>query len=479
MRIAMLAPISWRVPPRHYGPWERVVSLLTEGLVERGVDVTLFATADSVTRAKLVGVCPRPYSEDHAIDAKVWECLHISEVFERAGEFDLIHNHFDFLPLSYSGLVRTPVLTTIHGFSSERIIPVYEKYNGKTYYVSISDADRQARLDYVATVHHGIPPEEFTLRRERGDYLLFFGRIHPDKGAAEAIEVAHRTRRRLVIAGIIQDQDYFRREVKPWLDGDRVRYVGSVGPEERDELLGRADALLHLINFNEPFGLSMIEAMACGTPVIARGRGSVPEIIRHGETGFIVQSVDEAVEAVSRLGEINRAHTRRHIEENFSRTRMVERYIRVYEEVLRMEAAKNAVNQQSSFAAHGGNQHNPPSAINDPQYDERPWGSFTVLDEGAGYKVKRIEVLPGRRLSYQKHARRAEHWMIVAGTAKVTLDGREIVVNQGENIDIPIGAAHRVENTGNERLVFIELQRGDYLGEDDIVRLQDDYGRAD
>ncbi|HWQ36641.1 MAG TPA: glycosyltransferase family 4 protein [Blastocatellia bacterium] len=339
MRIAMLAPVSWRVPPRHYGPWERVVSLLTEGLVARGVDVTLFATADSVTRARLAAVCPRPYSEDPAIDARVWECLHISSVFERAGEFDLIHNHFDFLPLSYSGLVSTPVLTTIHGFSSERIVPVYEKYNGKTYYVSISDADRRPQLDYVATIHHGIPPEEFTLRRERGDYLLFFGRIHPDKGATEAIEVARRAGRRLVIAGIVQDQDYFRREIEPRIDGDRVRYVGSVGPEERDEVLGRADALLHLINFNEPFGLSLIEAMACGTPVIARPRGSVPEVIRHGETGFIVQSVDEAVAAVGQLGRISRARARRHVEENFSRERMVENYLRVYERVLRRPAS--------------------------------------------------------------------------------------------------------------------------------------------
>lgn len=338
MRIAMLAPISWRVPPRHYGPWERVVSLLTEGLVHRGVDVTLFATADSLTDAKLVGVCPRPYSEDPGIDSKVWECLHISEVFERAEEFDLIHSHYDFLPLSYSGLVRTPVLTTIHGFSSERIIPVYEKYNGRTYYVSISNADRHPGLTYVATIYHGIPLEEFTLRRERGHYLLFFGRIHADKGAAEAIEVARRSGRRLVIAGIIQDQDYYRREVEPWLDQDRIRYIGPVGPAERDDVLGKADALLHLINFNEPFGLSMVEAMACGTPVIAHPGGSVPEIVKHLETGFIVNSVNEAVASLELLGEINRERTRRHIEENFSRERMVEQYIKIYKEVLRKKA---------------------------------------------------------------------------------------------------------------------------------------------
>src|SRR5262245_35781923 len=260
MRVAMLAPISWRVPPRHYGPWERVVSLLTEGLVERGIDVTLFATADSLTKARLSAVCPHPSSADPTIYPKVWEALHISSVFERAGEFDLIHNQFDFRPLSYSGLVKTPVVTTIHGFSSERIVPVYEKYNDDAYYVAISNADRHPRLRYVATVYHGIDLNEFSLRQQEGKYLLFLGRIHHEKGVAEAIAVAKKSQLPLVIAGIIQDQSYFDREVAPHVDDKQIRYVGSVGPEARDELFGGAIALLHLINFAEPFGLSMIEA---------------------------------------------------------------------------------------------------------------------------------------------------------------------------------------------------------------------------
>jgi glycosyltransferase involved in cell wall biosynthesis len=335
LRLAMLAPISWRVPPRHYGPWERVVSLLTEGLVGRGVAVTLFATADSITQARLTGTCARPYSEDHRLEPKVWECLHIAEVFERADEFDLIHNHFDFLPLSYSGLVETPVVTTIHGFSSPRILPVFEKYNKRTYYVSISDADRSPHLDYVATVHHGIPLDEFTLRSDSDGYLLFFGRIHPEKGTADAIEVARRAGRPLVIAGIIQDQHYFDREVAPHVDGDRVRYLGPVGSEKRSEVLGGADALLHLIHFDEPFGLSMIEAMACGVPVIAIGRGSVPEIVVNGETGFIVTDRDTAVAAVERIDAVGRAAVRKHVETRFSVDRMTEAYLRVYQEVLR------------------------------------------------------------------------------------------------------------------------------------------------
>lgn len=331
----MLASISWRVPPRHYGPWELVVGRLVEGLVERGLDVTLFATADSLTKARLVSVCPRPYSEDPDLDVKVWEGLHIAQVFERAAEFDLIHNQFDFLPLTYSELVPTPVLTTIHGFSSPRIVPVYEKYNGRVYYVAISNADRHPRLTYMATIYHGIPLEEFPLQPRGGDYLLFYGRIHPDKGVVEAIEVAQRAGRRLLIAGIIQDRDYFTREVAPRLDGERIRYLGVIGPDRRAEILGGAYALLHLINFAEPFGLSMVEAMACGTPVVARGHGSVPEIVRHGETGFIVGGVEEAVAVLPEVAWLDRARARRHVADNFSLERMVDGYIRVYREVIR------------------------------------------------------------------------------------------------------------------------------------------------
>lgn len=333
MRVAMLAPIAWRVPPRHYGPWERVVSLLTEGLVDRGVDVTLFATADSTTSARLAAVCPRPYAEDPSLDPKVWECLHIAALFERAAEFDVIHNHFDFLPLSYSELVATPLLTTIHGFSSARILPVYRRYNRRGHYVAISNADRHPSLDYLATVYHGIDLEEFTLCEAPEDYLLFFGRIHPDKGAAEAIEVARRAGRRLLIAGIVQDEEYFTQRVMPHLDGERVRFLGAVGPEQRDQLLGGAAALLHLIQFDEPFGLSMVEAMACGTPVIACGRGSVPEIVSHGETGWVVDGVDAAVAAVAALAGLDRARVRAAVTERFSQERMVDDYLRLYQQI--------------------------------------------------------------------------------------------------------------------------------------------------
>ncbi len=334
VRVAMLAPISWRVPPRHYGPWERFVSLLTEGLVARGVDVTLFATGDSLTAARLVSVVARGWSEDPSLDAKVAECLHIAAAFERAGEFDLIHNSFDFLPLSYSGLVSTPVLTTIHGFSSPSIVPVYEKYNRRSAYVAISNADRHPSLDYLATIHHGIDTDAFRLHPAPGGYLLFFGRIHPDKGAAEAIEVAAEVGMPLVLAGIVQDQAYFDTRVAPHIDGERVRFLGAVGPIERAEILGGATALLHLIGFDEPFGLSVVEAMACGTPVIAFRRGSMPELIEEGRTGFLVDTTEQAAAAVGPARHVDRQAIRNVAVARFGVDRMVDEYLAAYGQLL-------------------------------------------------------------------------------------------------------------------------------------------------
>lgn len=333
MKIALISPIAWRTPPVHYGPWENIASLLCEGLVKRGIDVTLFATKDSKTAGKLCAICPRGYEEDKTIEPKVWECLHICEVFERANEFDLIHNNFDFLPLTYSCLVDTPVLTTIHGFSSPAILPVYEKYNKKNYYVSISNSDRSDKLDYIATIYHGINLEQFTFKEEIGDYLIFFGRMHPDKGAKEAIQIAKKFGKKLIMAGIVQDKDYFYNEVEPHF-GDDIVYVGSVGPKQRDELLGGAYALLHPIFFAEPFGLSVVESMACGTPVVAFNKGSMPELIDNGKNGFIVENVDEAVEALGQIHKIDRQCCRDIVEERFSVERMVNDYIKVYQQII-------------------------------------------------------------------------------------------------------------------------------------------------
>jgi len=334
MKIAMIAPIAWRTPPRAYGPWELVTSLLTEALVARGVDVTLFATQDSITKARLAGPVPAAYSEDPSIDAKVWEMRHLAAVFERADEFDLIHNQADFPAHAFSGLVDTPMVTTIHGFSSERILPMYAPYQDRVHYVAISDADRHPDLRYVATIHHGIPIEKFPFDPKGSDDLLFFGRIHPDKGAAEAIATARAADRRLVMAGIVQDQGYWEREVRPHVDGDRIVYRGPVGGADRTATLGQAYALLHLINFDEPFGLSVVEAMACGTPVIAIRRGSMAELIEDGVTGFLVDTVEQAIEAVARIGEIDRAACRRAAATRFSVDRMADEYLALYRSIL-------------------------------------------------------------------------------------------------------------------------------------------------
>lgn len=335
MKIALLSPIAWRTPPRHYGPWETIVSMLAEGLVERGMDVTLFATGDSLTSARLDSICPAPYEEDKQMDAKVWECLHIAHLFEQADQFDIIHNHYDFLPLSYSRLVKTPVVTTIHGFSNPRILPVYRNYNKDNYYVSISNSDRCPDLDYFRTVYHGIDLDLFTLKEKSGSYLLYFGRIHPDKGTWEAIQIARRFGMKLIMAGIVQDESYYSTQVAPWIDGDNIIYVGSVGPEQRDKLLGDAYALLHPIYFEEPFGLSVVEAMACGTPVVAFNRGSMPEVIEEGQTGFLVDNIDEAVARLSNIAQLERSECRRWVKERFSKERMVADYLTVYEAILK------------------------------------------------------------------------------------------------------------------------------------------------
>src|SRR5689334_779976 len=243
-RVGVLSPVAWRTPPRQYGAWETVASNVTEGLFARGWDMTLFATRDSGTRGHLHSVVDRGYEEDPTIDPKVAEYLHISEAFEHAAEFDLIHSHYDFMALSYTRLVKTPVLTTIHGFSSPKIMPVYQKYRDG-YFVSISDSDRAPGLNYLGTVYNGIDLSLYPLQESAGEELIFLGRIHPDKGVHLAIEVARLSGLPLRIAGIIQDQTYFREQVEPWLN-ETTRYIGPVDVAGKNELFARAKTLLHL-----------------------------------------------------------------------------------------------------------------------------------------------------------------------------------------------------------------------------------------
>jgi glycosyltransferase involved in cell wall biosynthesis len=341
MKIALLAPITWRTPPRNYGPWEQVVSVLAEGLVKQGIEVTLFATGDSVTRAMLESVWQKPLGE-YPADTKVAECLHISNLMEKAAEFDVIHNHFDFLPLTYSKLIHTPLLTTIHGFSSKEIIPVFKKYNDNSFYVSISNSDRHPDLTYLDTVYNGLDEDQFNYGNGEGGYLLYFGRIHPHKGAYEAIQIAAKSNKKLVLCGFIQDQSYFEQMVAPYLNNDSVIYRGNVCPEQRDRLLGNALALLHPVSFEEPFGLSVAEAMMCGTPVIAFERGSMKELIVNDKTGFLTQNTQEAVEAVTNIPLLNRTDCRRHALNKFSGTTMTSSYIKLYQEIIKSATGSNS-----------------------------------------------------------------------------------------------------------------------------------------
>lgn len=339
-RVAILSPVAWRTPPRHYGAWETVAGNITEGLVARGWDVTLFASGDSMTNAHLHAVVDRGYEEDCTVDPKVAEYLHISEVFEHAAEFDLIHSHYDFMALTYTRLVSTPVLTTIHGFSSAKIMPVYQKYRDG-YFVSISDSDRAPDLNYLATVYNGIDLPLYPLQRSHGDDLIFLGRIHPDKGVHLAIEVARLSGLPLLIAGIIQDDSYFRDQVEPYLN-QQIRYIGPLDVSGKNELFARARALLHLNTIPERFGLVLAEANAAGVPVIAMDLGSCREVIQDGRTGFLVSNVEEAAQAVQRTGEIDSVACHKRVRERFSISSMVDGYERVYQKIFDLEAKRQS-----------------------------------------------------------------------------------------------------------------------------------------
>jgi glycosyltransferase involved in cell wall biosynthesis len=332
MKVALLGPVAWRTPPLAYGPWETVVSLLADGLTARGVDVTLFATLDSETSATLDGVCARPYGEDPSIDGRIWEALHTAHCLARSAEFDILHNHLDWLPLTMSRFSACPMVTTIHGFGDSRILPAYVQ--AQSAFVSISTADRSPSLEYAATVHHGVDETRWPAALAGGDHLVTFGRIHPDKATADAIEIARRCGRPLLIGGPIQDETYYQEKVAPRVDGVGVTYLGNVGGADRAKLLGGAGALLHPLTFDEPFGLSVIEAMMCGTPVVAYRRGALPEIVDDGLTGLLVDDVEAAVAAVPRALSIDRETVAATARRRFSAGRMVDGYLAVYESIL-------------------------------------------------------------------------------------------------------------------------------------------------
>ncbi len=341
MKIGILAPIAWRTPPRKYGPWEQVCANLADGLAERGHEVYLFATGDSRTKARLVSVCPEPLGEHPERPSRPWELIHIGNALREADRLalDLLHNHMNYLTLPFAGLVRTPVVTTMHGAAllEADSRAAYRQFP-KMPYISISYAEREGcpELNYVANVYNGIRLEPFDFVERTGEYLLFIGRICPDKGADLAIEAARRSGLPLIMAGIVPggEEEFFEAKIRPSIDGKQIRFVGEVGPAERNRLMGGALALLHLIRAPEPFGLVMTEAMACGTPVVGFGLGSVPEVVAHGKTGYVVKTMDEAVSAIGQLSAINRKDCRRRVEEHFTVDHMVAGYEQAFQNLL-------------------------------------------------------------------------------------------------------------------------------------------------
>jgi len=445
----MLSTITWSTPPPNFSPRERVVSLLTEGLVKKGVDVTLFAAAGSRTKGRHVAVCPRPFGEDRNLDLRLWESMHISELFEHGEEFDLIHNHFGYLPLTYCSMTTTPIITTLHEAPSKDTLPVFKKYGSRVNYVAVSEAGQSPDLACAATIRPGVDAETFTFNERGGDDLVYYGPIHPACGVKDAVRIARKAKKKLHITGFVQDEGYYNRHILPDLNDD-VTWQGAAELGKPAALLGSACALVCPLGFDEPFSLPAAEAMACGTPVIAYRRGGMPELVDDGKTGFLVDSVDGAAAALSKLDGIDRGACRARVEERFSAGGMVDDYLKLYNRIGEKEKRE----------------------------DHRPWGFYRILSDADDCKVKRITVYPGRRLSLQKHRRRAEHWYVFHGTGIVTLDDKDIEVGEGRAIDIPRGSFHRIKNPGEENLVFIEVQTGDYFGEDDIERIEDDYGRA-
>jgi glycosyltransferase involved in cell wall biosynthesis len=339
MRIAQVAPLYESVPPKYYGGTERVVSYLTEELVRQGHEVTLFASGDSETKARLVAACRRSLRLDkHCIDQMAHQILMLEHVFQRAAEFEIIHFHVDYLHFPLSR--RRPIthVTTLHGrLDISDLIPLYQEFQDMPI-ISISNGQREplAWANWQATVYHGVPAETYRFRAQPGTYFAFLGRISPEKRVDRAIEIAKRVQFPLKIAAKVDrvDKDYFETVVEPLLRHPLVEFVGEIGEGEKDEFLGNAYALLFPIDWPEPFGLAMIEAMACGTPVIAYRSGAVPEVMEEGHTGFIVEALEDAVEAARRVPELSRKRCREVFEQRFTATRMAQDYLQVYKRLI-------------------------------------------------------------------------------------------------------------------------------------------------
>ena len=345
MRIAQVAPLFESVPPKYYGGTERVVSYLTEELVRQGHEVTLFASGDSVTKAHLVAACRRSLRLDkHCIDQLSHQVLMLEHVFQRAAEFDIVHFHVDYLHFPLSRREQRTHVTTLHGrLDIPDLVPLYHEFRDMPV-VSISNCQREPLpwANWQATVYHGLPADMYQFHDKPGIYLAFLGRISPEKRVDRAIEIARQVQIPLKIAAKVDpvDKDYFEGVVEPLLRDPLVEFVGEIGKVEKEDFLGNAYALLFPIDWPEPFGLVMIEAMACGTPVIAYRSGAVPEVMEEGHTGFIVQGLEDAVEAVRRVPELSRKRCREIFDQQFTAARMAQDYVQLYERLIKSKPPK-------------------------------------------------------------------------------------------------------------------------------------------
>ncbi len=347
MRIAQVAPLHESVPPKLYGGTERVVSYLTEELVNMGHEVILFASGDSQTKAQLIPICPCALRLDkNCRDPLIWHFYMLEEVFKKAKFFDVIHFHIEYLHLPLATRYNTPFITTLHGrLDLPEHVPFFRKFKDAPF-VSISYSQRKwlPWLNWQATIYHGLPKELYKFYPEKGKYLAFLGRISPEKRPDRAIEIAEKFGMELKIAAKVDkaDEVYFKEVIKPMLKSPWVEFIGEIGEKEKNEFLGKAYALIFPIDWPEPFGLVMIESLACGTPVVAWNCGSVPEIIKDGETGFIVDNIDSAVHALDKVANLNRHNCRKEFEKRFTARRMAEEYIHIYQRVMEKEILPKA-----------------------------------------------------------------------------------------------------------------------------------------
>ncbi|ABK18998.1 glycosyltransferase [Syntrophobacter fumaroxidans] len=443
MKVGMVFPASWRARSVQALTWSILCELFRHAMAAQGVEVKLFGLDPPPERG------PIPPLSDS--DSSALECLSLGAAMEEASEFDLLHTHDNLLSVSYAPFVKIPIVSSFYGRLSEGVLPIFRKWNHRCAYVSASDASRDSSLDYAGTIYPAVDASVFNCRAKPGDHLLWYGPVGKTGGVRDAVEIALRSDRKLLIVGNIEDPDYYEMEIARYVDGSRIRHAPSLSPEKLGELWGKAAAVL--CTSEEPaFPLHILESNACGTPVVGFNRGTMAEIVKIGENGILAADMDRIVEEVRRIDSWDRSACRRFVEERFNMERMACEYVQLYRAVL--ERTK------------------PHAAMSRP-----PWGLWTVLEDSPTYKVKRVDVLPGKRLSYQLHYKRSEHWMIVQGQALVTLDDRKIPLEVGEYIDIPAGVKHRIENPGTTIMSFIEVQQGTYFGEDDIIRLEDDYGR--